>query len=124
MQMYVEELTPEEIALLHKRNLVRSDLVGQSKAANGGIAHCAYCRCQLSKSRIRISHVVPPAQGGTTDVKNVVLACPDCCKAKGGRTLKEWTERLNDQLDGVHSLITLQARKAKTAPPMDHCGAA
>ncbi|HWL06850.1 MAG TPA: HNH endonuclease signature motif containing protein [Planctomicrobium sp.] len=95
---------------------MRSDLVGQSKANNGGIAHCAYCRCQLSKSRTRISHIVPPSQGGETDVKNVVLVCPDCCKAKRGRTLREWTERLNDQLDGVHSLITSQDRKAeKTA---------
>lgn len=48
-------------------------------------------------------------------MKNVVLACSDCCRAKHSRTLREWAERLNDQLDGVHALITAQNRTAESA---------
>jgi len=116
MQVYVEELTPEEIELCKNRSLLRLQLRGMCKAANDGKVLCTYCRQELSQSQMRLSHIIPPSQGGETDMQNVVLACPACCKAKDGRTLQEWAERLNDQLDGVHALITLQARKAeKTA---------
>jgi len=114
LNIHVEELTPEEIELLNKRSRLKAQLRGDCKAAHEGKVICTYCRAELSQSRTYLSHIVPPAHGGTTDAKNVVLSCRSCCDSKDCRTLPEWIERLNDQLDGVHALMTAQASKTET----------
>ena len=41
---------------------------------------CADCNCDLSK--IEADHVVPWVHGGTTEIGNLQLLCPDCHKKK------------------------------------------
>jgi len=115
LNIHIEELTPEEIELLNKRSRLKAQLRGDCKASHEGKVICTYCRAELSRSKTHLSHIVPPSHGGATDMQNVVLACPSCCDSKHGRTLPEWVERLNDQLDGVHALMTAQARKEASA---------
>lgn len=49
-------------------------------------ATCYWCSCSLRGRRHNVEHVIPISRGGTNEYKNLVLACPDCNKAKG-RTL-------------------------------------
>ena len=94
MNVYHDEMTPEERAMHVKRCMLRDQLRGDAIAASeDGKAHCTYCRDELSKSKARLSHIVPPAQGGETIVGNVVLCCPSCAESKNGRTLFSCPER-------------------------------
>ncbi|MFN8389346.1 MAG: HNH endonuclease [Bdellovibrionota bacterium] len=47
---------------------------------------CQYCACSLSMADSTIDHIVPRSQGGTTCWHNIVVACHDCNRKKGGRT--------------------------------------
>lgn len=47
---------------------------------------CQYCGSQPGRTMLTIDHVIPRAQGGTTVWDNVVTACRDCNRKKGGRT--------------------------------------
>ena len=47
---------------------------------------CQYCGQPLSSADSTIDHIVPRSQGGTTMWTNVVIACHDCNRKKGGRT--------------------------------------
>lgn len=40
-----------------------------------------------------IDHVTPRIAGGTDDLDNLVLACPECNSRKGTRTYEEFTKR-------------------------------
>ncbi len=106
MQAYVEEMTAEEVERTTQRSILRSNLRDQAKAANGGIVHCTYCRCVLSRSRTRLSHIVPLGMGGETTAENVVLACPNCADSKNFRTLEQWRDRLQTQVSEVQRLLT------------------
>ncbi|MCK4471871.1 MAG: HNH endonuclease [Anaerolineae bacterium] len=46
---------------------------------------CQYCGQQTSQ--LTIDHVVPRYRGGQHSWKNLVAACPQCNRRKGGRTL-------------------------------------
>ena len=46
---------------------------------------CQYCGQQMSQ--LTIDHVVPRYRGGQHSWKNLVAACPQCNRRKGGRTL-------------------------------------
>lgn len=50
---------------------------------------CQYCGQSFPTSELSIDHVVPLAQNGRTCWENVVCACTDCNREKGGRTPKE-----------------------------------
>jgi 5-methylcytosine-specific restriction endonuclease McrA len=50
---------------------------------------CQYCQKNLSTEESTIDHVVPRSKGGKTTWENVVIACPQCNRKKGGRTPKE-----------------------------------
>jgi 5-methylcytosine-specific restriction endonuclease McrA len=47
---------------------------------------CQYCGEQCSPAEVTCDHVLPRSQGGATDWENVVAACTDCNRSKGGRT--------------------------------------
>lgn len=47
---------------------------------------CQYCGCQPGRSNLTIDHVIPRSQGGLTQWDNVVTACRECNRKKGGRT--------------------------------------
>ncbi len=58
---------------------------------------CQYCGIQPGRAQLTIDHVVPRSQGGQTVWDNVVTACRDCNRKKGGRT----PEQANMQLRTV-----------------------
>ena len=47
---------------------------------------CQYCEQRFSARDLTLDHVVPRSLGGGTTWKNVVAACRDCNRNKGGRT--------------------------------------
>lgn len=48
---------------------------------------CQYCG--TTKARLTIDHVVPRHVGGQHAWHNLVTACPQCNRRKGGRSVKE-----------------------------------
>ena len=46
---------------------------------------CQYCGKRFPTSELSLDHVVPRTQGGISAWKNIVCACTDCNKHKGGR---------------------------------------
>lgn len=50
---------------------------------------CAYC-AKPSKKTLQMDHVIPLVAGGRHAIGNIVLACADCNKLKGGMTVMEW----------------------------------
>ena len=55
---------------------------------------CQYCGRKLPTTELSLDHVVPRAQGGGATWANIVCACTDCNKKKGGRTPKQAGMRL------------------------------
>jgi 5-methylcytosine-specific restriction endonuclease McrA len=53
---------------------------------------CQYCGRQ-SKD-LTVDHIVPRHHGGQHNWENLVSACPDCNRRKGGRTLQEAHKQL------------------------------
>jgi len=47
---------------------------------------CQYCSNELTRGEATIDHVLPRSQAGRTEWTNVVIACSDCNRKKGGRT--------------------------------------
>ncbi len=47
---------------------------------------CQYCGAQPGRTNLTIDHILPRSQGGQTRWDNVVTACRDCNRKKGGRT--------------------------------------
>lgn len=45
---------------------------------------CQYCGKRFPTSELSLDHVVPRAQGGKSTWENIVCACTDCNKHKGG----------------------------------------
>lgn len=54
---------------------------------DGGI--CQYCGNKVSRGAATFDHVIPRAQGGTSDWGNLTLACYGCNKKKAARTPEE-----------------------------------
>jgi 5-methylcytosine-specific restriction endonuclease McrA len=52
-----------------------------------GSGPCAYCG---DPDPGEVDHVIPVAQGGTCNPRNLVPACGQCNRAKGGRTPEQW----------------------------------
>lgn len=50
---------------------------------------CQYCGHKLGVAELTYDHVVPRSQGGRTEWTNIVTACHDCNRNKGGRTPKQ-----------------------------------
>lgn len=55
---------------------------------------CQYCDKKLSISELTYDHVIPRAQGGKTQWKNIVTACQPCNFKKGNRTPEQANMRM------------------------------
>lgn len=66
---------PRERVQFNRRNLFARDE-----------NRCQYCGRRFPTSELSLDHVVPKSQGGRTSWLNVVCACTNCNKRKGGRT--------------------------------------
>src|SRR5688572_30990497 len=55
---------------------------------------CQYCGRRASISELTYDHVTPRSQGGRTEWTNIVTACHDCNRRKGGRTPSQAGMRL------------------------------
>lgn len=58
---------------------------------------CQYCGTLFTRNELSIDHVVPRSYGGKSTWENVVCACYQCNKKKGGRTPAEATMKLLTQ---------------------------
>lgn len=68
---------------------------------------CQYCGQKSPDVILNCDHVKPVADGGTTDILNLITSCFDCNSGKGARSLSEQAV-LNKQVD---QLAELQARR-------------
>jgi hypothetical protein len=68
---------------------------------------CQYCGKKAPDVILQCDHIKPVAEGGTTDILNLLTSCVECNSGKGARTLAEHTT-LNRQMD---QLADLQARR-------------
>jgi 5-methylcytosine-specific restriction endonuclease McrA len=50
---------------------------------------CQYCGRKALLTELTYDHVVPRSKGGGTDWTNIVTACYECNRRKGGRTPRE-----------------------------------
>jgi 5-methylcytosine-specific restriction endonuclease McrA len=55
---------------------------------------CQYCGERKSRSELNLDHVIPRSRGGMTTWENIVCACLECNRLKGGRTPGEAGMRL------------------------------
>ena len=55
---------------------------------------CQYCGSRKARSDLNLDHVVPRSRGGLTTWENIVCACLDCNRLKGGRSPEEAGMRL------------------------------
>jgi len=55
---------------------------------------CQYCGKRVPTSELSLDHVIPRTQGGISSWKNIVCACTNCNKRKGGRRPEEAGMRL------------------------------
>jgi 5-methylcytosine-specific restriction endonuclease McrA len=55
---------------------------------------CQYCGKKFPTSELSLDHVMPRARGGGATWTNIVCACTECNKRKGGRTPREAGLRL------------------------------
>jgi len=74
---------PAQGARFNRRNVLARD---------GNV--CCYCGQRFPSQDLSIDHVMPRSQGGRTAWKNIVTACTDCNKRKGGRTPLEASMKL------------------------------
>ncbi|MFL9943721.1 HNH endonuclease [Paraburkholderia graminis] len=52
---------------------------------------CASCRNSL-KEAFHIDHVMPLSKGGSNDISNIQLLCPDCNRRKSDKDPLEWAQ--------------------------------
>ena len=95
-----DKVYPVEVAF-NRRNLYRRD-----------DNRCQYCGCRPGTEELSIDHIVPRSKGGSTDWENCVLACVNCNRKKGSRSLKD---------AGLKLLST--PRKPKWRPLFGYAGA-
>ena len=55
---------------------------------------CQYCNTQFRSEELTFDHVIPVSRGGTKSWENIVTACIDCNRRKGGQTPHEAGMRL------------------------------
>jgi len=70
---------------------------------------CQYCGRKSPDVVLRCDHVRPVADGGPSDILNLITACFDCNAGKGARTLSD-NAVLSKQMD---QLAELQERRAQ-----------
>ncbi len=76
---------------------------------------CQYCGGRFPTNELSLDHVVPLSRGGLTTWTNVVCACTQCNKRKGGRTPEEAGMKLIHRVaePRFNPLISLKIRRKK-----------
>ena len=77
---------------------------------------CQYCGHKVPRPEATYDHFLPRAQGGLTELTNIVIACMDCNQRKGNRTpeqakMKLLTIPVRPKKLPEHMHITVQWRK-------------
>lgn len=52
---------------------------------------CPYCGIKLTLENSTVDHRVPKSEGGSAARPNRTICCEDCNKAKGAKSMEEWT---------------------------------
>ena len=71
-------------------SFTKTDLQNLFKQQKGD---CWWCGCKL-ESNYHVDHRVPLAKGGTNELGNIVLSCPECNLSKNAKLPGEWNGRL------------------------------
>lgn len=76
---------------------------------------CQYCGKRFPTSELSLDHIVPKAYDGKTTWTNIVCACTECNKRKGGRTPEQACMKLiRKPLKPKHSpILSLKLRSDK-----------
>jgi len=69
---------PQRVAKFNRRNIFARDE-----------NRCQYCGYKFPTSELSLEHVIPRSRGGESTWQNIVCACTECNKRKGGRTPQE-----------------------------------
>ena len=69
---------------------------------------CQYCGEHFKSEDLTFDHVIPQTQGGTKSWENIVSACVDCNRRKGGRTPAEAGMTLQRTPSRPTSIVALQ----------------
>lgn len=77
---------------------------------------CQYCKCELNFHTASIDHVVPRSQGGGNLWTNLVCACHECNRKKGGRTPEQANMPLQYSPFEPNWLPVLAIRSRRTIP--------
>lgn len=72
------------LKVLEKKNELKAMLLREQDGK------CYYCGSTLEK--IHIEHKTPKSRGGTDEIENLCLSCPDCNLSKWARTVDEYKE--------------------------------
>lgn len=54
---------------------------------------CAYCGLSIRFSEYHVEHVIPVAVGGTNDLPNLVLSCPECNHIAGAKAFSTFSAK-------------------------------
>ncbi len=76
---------------------------------------CQYCGQKFPTSELSLDHIIPKAYSGKTTWTNIVCACTECNKQKGGRTPEEAGMKLKRKpIKPRHSpILSLKLRSDK-----------
>lgn len=74
---------PQKTVKFNRRNIFARDE-----------SRCQYCGKRFPTSELSLEHVIPRSRGGINTWENIVCACTECNKRKGGRTPREAHMRL------------------------------
>ena len=96
---------------------------------HGGV--CLYCKKPVAHADLTLDHIEAKANGGSTTIQNLAVACKPCNAAKGDRPIEafrpkagaEWLQALMQQVDDrlrrLNPSITAPVPSALN-PPLPH----
>jgi 5-methylcytosine-specific restriction endonuclease McrA len=90
--------------------LNRTNLIARDQCS------CQYCHIELSPKDTTVDHVIPRSKGGLSTWENVVIACRNCNRKKGGRTPKEAGMKLRIEAKAPEWLPILNIRFHRNLP--------
>ena len=60
---------------------------------------CQYCSAKPPTTPLEVDHIVPVCKGGVNDIENLITACFDCNRGKGGMELNNIPDTLVVKMD-------------------------
>ena len=83
IRLLLYDRLPQHTVKFNRRNIFARDE-----------GRCQYCGKKFPSPELSLEHVVPRSRGGGSTWENIVCACTECNKKKGGRTPQEAGMRL------------------------------